>query len=363
MIAPLVTVLCTYLLHSSAFLLCALLLDRLRLLRHAAHVEALWRAALLAGLLTTAAAGWSSGFGHARAPATPVLVATGTAPAAVPATAARASRIAAQPVRAGASTQHAATLRARPLLLPEGAGVLAAALALAWCLVALLRLAAVGMHWLRLARTARALPACTDVRLLAFIGREARAAGRATPLLCVSRQWSSPLVAPGGRICVPQWCFNGLDELQREAVVAHEFAHVLRRDVAWRVAVRVVCALGWLQPLNGVAARRLDVLAELACDGWAARNEAHRDALAHSLLLCAQALAREGMPRAAVGMASNRSPLVLRVARLVTGGPMEQPPASRRYWYAIAAAVAALAITLPAVALRVLPDMPPLREL
>src|SRR5712671_6095251 len=50
------------------------------------------------------------------------------------------------------------------------------------------------------------------------------------------------------------------------AVIAHEMAHVVRQDVAWQLVARLACALYWFQPLAWLAAWRMRVEREYACD-------------------------------------------------------------------------------------------------
>jgi hypothetical protein len=50
------------------------------------------------------------------------------------------------------------------------------------------------------------------------------------------------------------------------AALGHEVAHIVRRDVAWQLLVRVACGLYWFHPLAWIAAWRMRVERELACD-------------------------------------------------------------------------------------------------
>ena len=61
--------------------------------------------------------------------------------------------------------------------------------------------------------------------------------------------------------CSGQWS----DE-QRQAVFAHELAHIARNDVFWQVFSQVICAIYWFHPLVWLAANRIRIERELACD-------------------------------------------------------------------------------------------------
>ncbi|MCL2120512.1 MAG: M56 family metallopeptidase, partial [Planctomycetaceae bacterium] len=66
-------------------------------------------------------------------------------------------------------------------------------------------------------------------------------------------------------IVLPETCGRWSDE-QRRAVLAHELAHVARHDVFWQIFSQAMCALYWFHPLAWLAAHRIRVERELACD-------------------------------------------------------------------------------------------------
>ncbi|OWQ85232.1 hypothetical protein CDN99_22080 [Roseateles aquatilis] len=239
-----------------------------------------------------------------------------------------------------------------------------AAFVLAWPIVALLGLASTLVRWLALRRQVRALPLADDHELRQAAFELAQRAGVPVPTLRATPHWPSPLVAPGAQICLPARLMRTLDPGQRVAVLAHEIAHLRRRDLAWRLGARLVAQLGWLQPLNRLALRRLDLLAELACDAWAA-SEAGPVPLAESLYVCARDRAdvparRVGrwrrapgaMPALASAMAAARSPLMQRMQALLEESPMTDAPTSARRragrWL-LAGGLCALALAVPMI--------------
>src|SRR4030095_6718566 len=80
------------------------------------------------------------------------------------------------------------------------------------------------------------------------------AADRVT--LSCSRTLRVP-VAFAREICVPVRALRELPHDELRALLAHEAAHVVRRDAAWLAIAASVRALGWWQPLNLVVAARL----------------------------------------------------------------------------------------------------------
>jgi bla regulator protein blaR1 len=57
-----------------------------------------------------------------------------------------------------------------------------------------------------------------------------------------------------------------LEPAELDAVFAHELAHVARRDNLTALAVQLVCALFWFDPLHRIARRKLVELRERVCD-------------------------------------------------------------------------------------------------
>src|SRR4051812_35684567 len=111
------------------------------------------------------------------------------------------------------------------------------------------------------------------------------AADRVT--LSCSRTLRVP-VAFAREICVPVRALRELPDDELRALLAHEAAHVVRRDAVWLVIAAAVRVLGWWQPLNLVAAARLRLAMELSCDERAAAEPRERAALARCLIKVAE---------------------------------------------------------------------------
>ena len=343
-----------YLLHSTLLLGGAWLASRW--VRHAGLAETLWRCAFF-GAFVTATLQPLAQLVPARAATPSPVQAAAPAPA-------RVTPLRAQPPAPPApamapvlaSVPHAVSNpRSWRVWLPQQARLALLAASLAWALVAATGLLALVLRWLALARACGRLRPNVDggwalsLRELAQhngLGRE--------PALRVGSAWASPLVGPRGVVCLPDWCLAQLQGAQRDAVLAHELAHLARRDPAWRLAARAAACLGWMQPLNVIALRRLDALAEQACDARAARAIADRQAVAEALFACAsQLVSGRRAPRLQPGMAATRSPLVQRIEHLMQPEPAHDAPrARRRAWWLLALVPVVGACLVPVIAVR-----------
>jgi len=210
-----------------------------------------------------------------------------------------------------------------------------------WAVVALagLLLLARAVHRQRRALALRAL--VTNVASIEALERLSRRAGL-RPGITLSRcaQASSPLVFSSREICLPERAAC-LDAAALEAVLAHEIAHIERRDGLWLYAALVLQALLWFQPLNRRVRAELQETAELAADARAVDLTGDALGLARTLTLVASWVS-SAEPAPFVAMARAGSLIVERVVRLVEASDARS--ASRRSartpWLALAALTA-----------------------
>lgn len=186
-----------------------------------------------------------------------------------------------------------------------------------------------------------------DPRWLAALERAADSGRR--PRLVASAQVTTPLswgVLPGV-ILVDD---RALAQPERaDAVLAHEMAHVRHGDWLFLMLSQVLVALFWFNPLMWLLQRELARQSERAADAWAVRRVPRAD-YADALV----ALARSGRPLAALGMASSGSDLGRRIAAVLSG------PASRgRPWQTAVAALACVGLASPLAALELAPAVVP----
>jgi beta-lactamase regulating signal transducer with metallopeptidase domain len=126
----------------------------------------------------------------------------------------------------------------------------------------------------------------------------------------------TPVALPSGEICLPAAAFRRLSAEELDAVLVHEQEHIRRRDPLWLILNSVICRLFFFQPLNWMAARRLQGLAEFLCDASAARRTSPV-AVASALATVADWIGEERL--LASGMATAESLTVARVKRILRG--------------------------------------------
>ncbi len=200
-------------------------------------------------------------------------------------------------------------------------------------LVALARLVPLALGWRALRRE---LAGAREVRgdALAEQWNElARRAGlRRAPRLLVCPHLDAPLTAGlvRPRVCLPERAARELSPAALRALLAHELAHVERRDPLRALLGSLLERLLWFQPLNRALRRQLEELAEHACDARAVELGVKPIELARCLTDVAGWLVARPRPwSAAPGMAARHSVLGARVRRLVGpgAGPVAEPRA------------------------------------
>lgn len=146
---------------------------------------------------------------------------------------------------------------------------------------------------------------------------------------------------------LPERFLLQLDPEEQRAALAHEMAHVVRRDPAWRILVGALERAFFFQPLNRLARARLCESAEFLCDQWAVQQTRSPIALARCLSTVAAwtSPASDGVAAGASAMARSDSPLIRRVTRILN----EPPQAAGRpsvAWLTLPLAVVAMAAPL-----------------
>ena len=160
--------------------------------------------------------------------------------------------------------------------------------------------------------------------------------------LTVSPHISRPITLNGREICLPQRV-AGLDADRQESLLAHELAHVKRRDPLWLMGSHLLESIFFFQPLHRLARRHMQECAEYLADDEAARYTGSGLVLARCLVEVAGWPLRYVSPATVAGMAASMSDLERRVRRLLDGSAtrIERP---RWWWTAVAVSLLALVV-------------------
>ena len=177
------------------------------------------------------------------------------------------------------------------------------------------------------------------VRLALAITAYARIATRARPLEDGVRltEADTPAFAWRGSVVVPQSLRDALPAAQMRLIVAHERAHLRRRDPLWFLLFGLLDALLWFNPFVTAQTRACRLAAELACDAAAVEGGSRR---AYARALLAALKAPQAGP-AAVPTLSGKDGYRLRLDRIMT-----RRPAPRAVAWLCAAVVLALPVVL-----------------
>lgn len=152
-----------------------------------------------------------------------------------------------------------------------------------------------------------------------------RAGVRRPIVLSTSDALPAPAAISSREIVLPTRALHTLTLAEQEGVLAHELAHVVRRDTRWLRLAMWIERLAWFQPLNRVARRQMQLSAEFAADAWAVRVTRQPVTLAQALARVATWLTADASPAARASAAfapgADGSPLVERVRRLTAPTP------------------------------------------
>ena len=221
--------------------------------------------------------------------------------------------------------------------------------------------AGAGLLWLTVAhaRTLRALGGRTSLDGTPIADRLRELLSRAkvdmTVELTSSSSIASPVALPGREVCLPRRALLELPPMEQESMLAHEVAHLVRRDPQWLVAARAIELMLFFQPLNRLARRRMQEVAEYLSDDWAVARTRQPVTLAKCLAAVAEwvgrapATNRPGLSPMSAMIESDGSPFVRRVGRILRGGVAPRARTSRTAIVGSACALALLAGVVPRI--------------
>ena len=185
--------------------------------------------------------------------------------------------------------------------------------------------------------------------------------------LTQSTRIASPIALWRREIVVPERAVTELPPAAMRSVLAHELAHLERRDPFWLAFAAVIEALCFFQPLNRLARRGMQESAELLCDDWAIARTGDGVTFAKSL---AEVASWEQANRSSLllaGMISGERPLVRRVRRALDGDPKrfeaEDSPRPTRMLVGVGSLAALIMVAPGAVSASPPSEAPSKREL
>ena len=340
----------TYLIHSTALLGIAWLVTRGRRLEPAAS-DLLWKVALLAPLIT----GTIQSRLELSTPAAvrlPVATAPATEAPEPPGLRPTAGTAGGSPLGRPGSAEPTA---------PPGVSLPLVAVLL-WGVIALgSSLYYVARRLILVGRLADRRPV-SDGPLAATLAELRQTTGyRRRVHLTMARTISSPVALGLSEICVPELALSELGMEQQRSMLAHELAHLARRDSLWLAGASLIERFFFFQPLNRLARRELETTAEYLSDEWAMRKTGSAVSLAKCLATVAEWIQASPLGVPVAGLAERRSLLVARISRLLEGR-LPQNPASRLGWAALATAGVMVTIAAAPRVSQSLPTVPPLLE-
>jgi beta-lactamase regulating signal transducer with metallopeptidase domain len=316
--------------------------ERVGLLTRPGARQIAWRAVLLAPLFSAALQVFVLGGSPV---AHPVMKpnAEAAAPVAVtPVAVATPSSVAAEAIAPVAAAPT-------PLITARGLFITSAVAGWAWAAWVLLAVGRLGLRRLALARYRRRLAPVTDPTTRDIAERLGRRAGLTRLSLLDDPGLASPIALAPAVVVLPSWTQTAFSDLQRTALLAHEVRHLARRDPQWRALTGAV-AMAALAPHGALALRRLEDLAEYACDAWSAGQTGAGTPLAECLAACLERGFAGATPVGASAMAKARSPVVDRVRRLIEDRAMGFEANVWLERAGLAAAVGAATLVLPGLA-------------
>lgn len=225
---------------------------------------------------------------------------------------------------AAPSAAAAAPLRSSPLPTPDPRTLLWQL----WLAGVLLVLAPLAAGTARMLWTSRRSAPLDSASWSVLAGEIAVALDLTRPVRLLRGGWRAMPMAWGvlrPAIVLPEDCEEWGDE-RRRAVLTHELAHVKRLDCLTQALAHVACALYWFHPLAWLAARRLRIERERACDDLVLGVGASGPDYADQLLQLARGLRASRQPALATVSMARPSQLEGRLLAILDPGLDRRAP-------------------------------------
>jgi beta-lactamase regulating signal transducer with metallopeptidase domain len=143
-------------------------------------------------------------------------------------------------------------------------------------------------------------------------------------------------------VLFPRWALEDLTLEEFEQVLAHELAHLRRRDDWTQLAQATAQAVLFFNPAVYWIARRLKIEREIACDDWVVLTTAQARPYATCLTRLHELTRRAAAPQlASAATGPGRWQISVRIAALLAVDRSATPRLARSGWFAAAALAAA----------------------
>ena len=147
--------------------------------------------------------------------------------------------------------------------------------------------------------------------------------------LTLSPAMTSPVALGNSEICVPERFRTDLTPDEQDSVLAHEIAHIVRRDPWWLLAAVTLESIFFFQPLNRLVRMKIQDEAEYLADDLAVSRVSSGVTLARCLARVAEWIGRDQNRLLAPALVEEKSSLLRRVSRLLEK-PQPAPSAASR---------------------------------
>ncbi|MCE7995029.1 MAG: M56 family metallopeptidase [Roseivirga sp.] len=142
-----------------------------------------------------------------------------------------------------------------------------------------------------------------------------------------STKLKSPIAISSRRICIPERSLHELNNDQMESILAHEVAHIVRKDPQWLFFMNIVINLFWFQPLNRLVRHNVKQAMEDGADRMAVNLTNDPITFSETLLAVARWGQSPNTGNYALSLA-NTSSLKNRVRAVLT---IEKEPRTNRF--------------------------------
>jgi beta-lactamase regulating signal transducer with metallopeptidase domain len=159
---------------------------------------------------------------------------------------------------------------------------------------------------------------------------------------------ASPVALPRREICLPTIVVHDFSERHRATLIAHEMAHIERRDPHWFAFIELSAAVSAFQPLVRLVRKNFRRDVELICDESAVRRTSDASGLIGALAMLASPFDARSVLHGAPA-AFDGSPLVARASRIATTS-FDSPLGGRRLGLIAVAGVFIALVMLPVFA-------------